>query len=206
MPLDWMWSLSMGAPAIALISRCAIPRNLVSLPWQLKPTVPAIIPHRRPATETGYVKSILRGLDGGSVESGRPIGSTTTNRKYARVLAAYETAVAEIHSGKIASRSSDFDSDLSRNEPRAGAPSSGTDSPPRRHSAPGIWVYDSIDEYSHEELVAIARWIESDGLLRTDAQLFEEIFDELPFRRRGSRIEEAIDTAIASARKRRMQT
>ena len=123
-----------------------------------------------------------------------------------RVLAAYETAVAEISSGKIASRSRDFDSDLSRNEPRAAAPSSETVSPPRRDSAPGIWIYDSIDEYSHEELVAIARWIESDGLLRTDAQLFEEIFDELPFRRRGSRIEEAINAAIASARRRRMQT
>ena len=45
--------------------------------------MPAIIPQRRPATATGCVKSILRGLDGGSVESGRPIGSTTTNRKCA---------------------------------------------------------------------------------------------------------------------------
>ena len=123
-----------------------------------------------------------------------------------RVLAAYETAVAENRSGKIASLSSDFDSDSSDNELRVGVPSSETDSAPQRDSAPGIWVYDSIDEYSHEELVAIARWIESDGLLRTNAQLFEEIFDELPFRRRGSRIEEAINAAIVSARGRRMQT
>ena len=117
-----------------------------------------------------------------------------------------ETAIAENRSGKIASRSSDFDSDLSRNESTAGAPSSGTDTPQRRHSAPGIGAYNSIDEYLHAKLVAIARWIESDGLLRTDAQLFEEIFDELPFKRRGTRIEKAINTAVASARKQRTQT
>ena len=123
-----------------------------------------------------------------------------------RVIAAYETALAEINSGKIVSRNSDSGSDSSRDVPVVGVPYGETDSAPRRGSAPGIWVYDSIDEYSHEELVAIARWIESDGLLRTNAQLFEEVFDELPFKRRGSRIEEAINAAIASARKRRPQT
>ena len=123
-----------------------------------------------------------------------------------RVIAAYETALAEINSGKIVSRNNDSGSDSSRDGPGVGVPSGETDSAPRRVSAPGIWVYDSIDEYSHEELVAIVRWIESDGLLRTNAQLFEEIFDELPFKRRGSRIEEAINAAIASARKRRPQT
>ena len=123
-----------------------------------------------------------------------------------RVQAAYETALAEIDSGKIAPRNSDSGSDSARDGSGVGVPCGETDTAPRRGHAPGIRVYDSIDEYSHEELVAIARWIESDGLLRTNAQLFEEIFDELPFKRRGSRIEEAINAAVASARERRPQT
>lgn len=122
-----------------------------------------------------------------------------------RVQAAYEAALAEINSGKIAPRNSDLCSDSLRNGPAAGVPSGETATAPQRYSAPRIRAHNSIDEYSHGELVAIARWIESDGLLRTNAQLFKEIFDELPFKRRGSRIEKAINAAIASARRRRPQ-
>ena len=68
--------------------------------------------------------------------------------------------------------------------------------PPPRLPKPPILHYASIDDYSLEELVSIARWIESDGLLRTDSQLFEAIFNELPFNRRGTRIVEAINNAI----------
>jgi hypothetical protein len=56
----------------------------------------------------------------------------------------------------------------------------------------------SIDDYSHSELVALARWIESDQLLRTEAQLFEAIFNELPFYRRSAKIKAAINEAITA--------
>jgi len=61
----------------------------------------------------------------------------------------------------------------------------------------------SIDDYSQADLVALGRWIESDGLLRTDVQLFDAIFDELPFKRRGTKIKTAIDQAIAAMKQKR---
>ncbi len=57
----------------------------------------------------------------------------------------------------------------------------------------------SIDHYSDEELVQLVRWVKSDGLLRTNADLFEEAFDHLGYSRRGSKIVERIETAIGQA-------
>ena len=78
-----------------------------------------------------------------------------------------------------------------------------TNDPQNRRQEPRISPRDSIDEYSHHELVALAELIESDGLLRTEAQLFDEMFSELPFRRRGPRITAALNRAITAARERR---
>jgi hypothetical protein len=39
-------------------------------------------------------------------------------------------------------------------------------------------------------------WVRSDGRLRTDEQLIEEMLDELGFSRRGRKIDEAIRSAI----------
>jgi very-short-patch-repair endonuclease len=58
----------------------------------------------------------------------------------------------------------------------------------------------SIDEYSHTELVAVVRWIESDTLLRTEEELLAETMHALGFSRRGSKISTAVTAAIASAR------
>lgn len=69
---------------------------------------------------------------------------------------------------------------------------------PRKGHTPG---YDSIADYSDDEIVSLARWIESDGLLRTDDQLMEELRRELGFQRRGKRIEEALTRAVGRARR-----
>lgn len=68
---------------------------------------------------------------------------------------------------------------------------------PKRAQKPYIPRRKSIDEYSTPELQRILDWVNSDGKLRTDDELVEEIFAELPFARRGSRIEAAIREAIA---------
>ena len=60
--------------------------------------------------------------------------------------------------------------------------------------------YNSITDYSHYQLVSLVRWIESDTLLRTDEDVMREMIDELGFRRSGSRIRAAIDSAIRDAR------
>ena len=58
-----------------------------------------------------------------------------------------------------------------------------------------------ITEYSPEELVALARWIYSDTLLRTDDDMHKEMRSHLGFKRGGSRINPAIQRAIDEARR-----
>lgn len=67
---------------------------------------------------------------------------------------------------------------------------------PRRGS-PG---YDNITDYRHDQLVALARWIESDTLLRTESAMVTAMMDELGFRRGGKRIVAALESAIRDAR------
>ena len=67
---------------------------------------------------------------------------------------------------------------------------------PRR----GMGGYNSITDYSHSQLVSLVRWIESDTLLRTDEDVMREMINELGFKRSGSRIREAVDSAIKDAR------
>lgn len=59
----------------------------------------------------------------------------------------------------------------------------------------------SIDEYRPHELITLIKWICSDGRLRTNEQLADEVFENLPFKRRGARIDSAIDDAIARYRR-----
>ena len=65
----------------------------------------------------------------------------------------------------------------------------------------GTRGYDSITDYRHWQLVNLARWIESDTLLRTDDDLIREMMKELGFRRSGKRINVALSKAIRDARR-----
>ena len=66
---------------------------------------------------------------------------------------------------------------------------------PRR----GAGGYNSITDYSHSQLVSLVRWTEPDTLLRTDEDVMREMMTKLAFRRSGSRIRAAIDSAIRDA-------
>ena len=66
----------------------------------------------------------------------------------------------------------------------------------RPHIQPGH----EITVYDHRQLVALARWIESDSLLRTEDEVLRDMMTELHFRRLGPRIEVALRRAIAAAR------
>ena len=67
-----------------------------------------------------------------------------------------------------------------------------------RKGAPG---YATIKDYSPEELVMLARWIQSDTLLRTEDELRREMLDELGFKQMGSRIRRALTHAIQQTRR-----
>lgn len=58
----------------------------------------------------------------------------------------------------------------------------------------------SITDWRPEDLVALAAWIETDGLLRTGEELQREMMRELGFGRRGSRVAAALDAAVAALR------
>jgi very-short-patch-repair endonuclease len=55
----------------------------------------------------------------------------------------------------------------------------------------------SITEYSPWELQVLLHWVRSDGKLRTNDELADEMFAALPFARRGSKIEAALREAIS---------
>ena len=84
---------------------------------------------------------------------------------------------------------------------RGRALQSATDAPQRRGPRPNLAPGLPITAYSDRQLVAMIRWIESDTLLRTEDQLFEEFMKELGFRRRGSRIEAAFDNVLRLSRR-----
>jgi hypothetical protein len=58
----------------------------------------------------------------------------------------------------------------------------------------------AITDWRHDDLVALAAWIETDGLLRTSDELQREMMRELGLSRRGSRVAAALDAAVAALR------
>lgn len=111
-------------------------------------------------------------------------------READRLEAAFKKAVADRDAGQRLesphqeARSRAAVSAASMGQPARGAPKPNLG--PRRRV---------ITDYRDEELRAIARWIRSDGLLRTRTQFVDEMADELGFRR-GKRVVEAIERAI----------
>jgi very-short-patch-repair endonuclease len=70
--------------------------------------------------------------------------------------------------------------------------------PVRLLPRPAIEPGQSIDQHDHADLVALARWIASDGRLRTEDDTVREMMRELGFQKLGSRIDTALRTAIRS--------
>jgi hypothetical protein len=73
---------------------------------------------------------------------------------------------------------------------------------PKRGPKPPVPVRTSISEYHGSEWIELLKWIASDGQLRTDDQIIDEIVPVLGFSRRGVRIERAIRNALALSRPR----
>ena len=71
----------------------------------------------------------------------------------------------------------------------------------QRNSRPNVPKRERIDQYSSNELVKLIQWILSDGCLRTDDEIVNEMVRELGFRRRGTRIEARVSQAIKQVKK-----
>ena len=67
---------------------------------------------------------------------------------------------------------------------------------------PAPWIMPGVPVHEHDPrtLVELARWVMSDGRLRTDEQIFEVMFGRLGYGRRGHRIKKALYEAIAQAK------
>ena len=66
----------------------------------------------------------------------------------------------------------------------------------KRGPRPSFPRREKIEQYTMTELVKLVAWIKSDGRLRTDDEIVEEMIEELGFQRRGRNIEAAIRRAI----------
>lgn len=82
-------------------------------------------------------------------------------------------------------------------EPSVSTPLRPPEAPGRLSPHPPIPNRTSITEYTSGELQALLRWVKSDGRLRTNDELADEMFAALPFSRRGSKIEAALKRTIA---------
>lgn len=71
---------------------------------------------------------------------------------------------------------------------------------PDRGPRPSVMAGFPITEYTQRQLVALAEWVLSDTLLKTDDELLRELREELGFKRGGSRINAALTEAIGTAR------
>jgi hypothetical protein len=72
---------------------------------------------------------------------------------------------------------------------------------PTREARPDILRGQAIRTYVPTQLVALVRWINSDGVLRTDEELMEELRQDLGFQRIGSRMREVFQGAIDMERR-----
>ncbi|MGA9762021.1 MAG: AAA domain-containing protein [Gaiellaceae bacterium] len=112
----------------------------------------------------------------------------------AKVMEAYRRALDEGSDGVSVSRN---DPPESHEDDATGEPTLPAE---RTLPRPNIRRGVSIDYYSHRQLIQVIRWIESDGLLRTQDDLLEEAICALHFKRRGKKIVAALRVAIREAR------
>jgi very-short-patch-repair endonuclease/DNA polymerase III delta prime subunit len=108
----------------------------------------------------------------------------------AKAISAYHDAVQSADDDQPPPRSPS-----SEGRPPPGAPIH-TAMPQRTGQRPGVPPGYPIGEYSDGQLLSLAMWIRSDGNLRTEEELLDEMMTELGFQRRGKNLVARITDAI----------
>jgi len=113
----------------------------------------------------------------------------------ARTLAAYEIAVKSVETFEpVPTTSTATPSSLDQ----VASPTNSL----TRGARPHVARHSSITDYLRWELIALVDWIESDGRLRTDEEIIDELLPELGFHRRGVRIEGVLKAVLEEHRSR----
>jgi very-short-patch-repair endonuclease len=108
----------------------------------------------------------------------------------AKAVSAYHDAVRVADDGQQPQRAQAPHGEGSRSAPaQAGAQQRTEERPWAARGYP-------IGEYSDAQLIRLARWIRSDGILRTEEELLEEMMRELGFQRRGKNVVARLMDAI----------
>lgn len=117
-----------------------------------------------------------------------------------KAVAAYETAVKHAdYTGKQLEQSTRQQPTKPSVTPQLEQPT--VETHVQRDSRPNVPKRERIDQYSSNELVKLIQWILSDGCLRTDDEIVNEMVRELGFRRRGTKIEARVLQAIKQVKK-----
>jgi very-short-patch-repair endonuclease len=124
---------------------------------------------------------------------------TRPDEEIERAVSAFEEAVAYADRLDAGERLSipDSEMDLEQGSDKAMAPKVSA-----RGTRPGLGPQRPITDYSLAQLRQLVAWIKSDGRLRTDEEVVEEMVRELGFSRRGHRIDAVLRSAVASYRTR----
>ena len=106
-----------------------------------------------------------------------------------RAIAAYENAVASADGSMGTVNISAIEGHSANRDASVGNPLG-------RGTRPRINRRETITEYPAWELISMIEWIDSDGRLRTDEEIIDELLPELGFQRRGSRIEGVLKSIL----------
>lgn len=109
------------------------------------------------------------------------------NAEVERAVQRYEELLAVEEAKKDEKNNQDAGRKIPQQEPVPEANENGIPKTTKGERPP-IPRYDSIGDYQDRELFLLAQWIMSDGVLRTDQLLFEDLFEELGFKRKGPAI------------------
>ena len=118
------------------------------------------------------------------------------DREVERAVAAWKEACQEADRDDWA-----FASDAQRGNDLENQAAPVNPDPVQRGPKPSITRGKPITWYPHRLLVSLARWILSDTLLRTDAEIHREMREELGFQKGGTRINPALQLAIDEVRR-----
>lgn len=116
----------------------------------------------------------------------------------AKVKRAYELALHSSRTTKAAGAAPPAGASSAPRPPGA-ASSSPSALPSRTGRRPTIRKGQAINEYRFEDLIALFRWIASDGIIRTHEEQVEEAIRELGYQRRGPRIVSTLQWALKDA-------